>query len=90
LTGTLAPAVAARVRWQRHDLSADPRPAGQWSLILCRNVAIHLSPAHRERVHATLAASLCSGGVLLLGRSESIHARHGLVKIAPNSYRRVR
>ena len=36
--------VRARMRWERRDLAADGPPPGRWRLVLCRNVAIYLSP----------------------------------------------
>ena len=60
------------MRWERRDLSADGPPPGRWRLILCRNVAIYLSPPARRRVYATLVSALSARGVLLLGRSERL------------------
>ena len=83
-------AVRARVRWERRDLVADGPPPGHWRLVLCRNVAIYLSPEARRRVYATLASALSARGVLLLGRSERLidPAVYGLRAIAPHAYGR--
>jgi chemotaxis protein methyltransferase CheR len=83
--------VRARVRWERRDLAADGPPPGRWRLILCRNVAIYLSPAARRRVYATLVAALATRGVLLLGRSERLidPGALGLRPAGPHAYERV-
>jgi chemotaxis protein methyltransferase CheR len=59
-------------------------------VVLCRNVAIYLRADAKERLHERLARALAPGGVLLLGRSESIVApeRIGLEWVAPHAYRR--
>jgi chemotaxis protein methyltransferase CheR len=84
--------VRARVRWEQRDLVRDGPPAGRWRLIVCRNVAIYLTPAARRALHETLAAALASHGVLLLGRSERLldASSFGLRPVAPHAYERVR
>lgn len=79
-----------RVRWERRDLVGDGVPAGRWRLILCRNVAIYLSPAAKRILHESLAGALVPGGVLLLGRSERLPApaSMGLERVGPHAYRR--
>jgi chemotaxis protein methyltransferase CheR len=69
---------------------ADGPPPGHWRLVLCRNVAIYLSPEARPRVYETLASALSARGVLLLGRSERLidPAAYGLRAIAPHAYER--
>ena len=81
----------ARMRWERRDLVADGPPPGRWRLVLCRNVAIYLSPPARRRVYATLVSALGTRGVLLLGRSERLidPAALGLRPVGPHAYERV-
>ena len=81
----------ARMRWERRDLSADGPPPGRWRLILCRNVAIYLSPPARRRVYGTLVSALSARGVLLLGRSERLidPGSLGLRSVGPHAYERV-
>jgi chemotaxis protein methyltransferase CheR len=83
--------VRARMRWERRDLSADGPPPGRWRLILCRNVAIYLSPPARRRVYATLVSALSARGVLLLGRSERLidPGALGLRSVGPHAYERL-
>ena len=82
--------VRTRLRWERRDLLRDGPPVGRWQLVLCRNVAIYLTPAAKHELHALLAGALAPGGVLLLGRSERLHnpAALGLVPAGPRAYRR--
>jgi len=89
--GDYAEDVRARVRWERRDLAADGPPPGRWRLILCRNVAIYLSPAARRRVYATLVSALATRGVLLLGRSERLidPGALGLRPAGPHAYERI-
>jgi chemotaxis protein methyltransferase CheR len=80
-----------RLRWERRDLVRDPAPAGKWSVVLCRNVAIYLSAEAKQGLHERLAGALASGGVLLLGRSERLldPASLGLEQVAPHAYRKL-
>ena len=90
-TADYADEVRARLRWERRDLAADGPPPGRWRLILCRNVAIYLSPAARRRVYGTLVSALSARGVLLLGRSERLidPGALGLRPAGPHAYERV-
>ena len=80
----------AFVRWQRDDLTGAGAPPRRWNLVLCRNVAIYLAPAAKQKLHAALADALACSGVLLLGRSERVAdpASLGLAQIGPHAYRR--
>jgi chemotaxis protein methyltransferase CheR len=86
----MSPTLRARVRWEHRDLVRDGAPPGRWQLVLCRNLAIYLSPAAKRALHETLAGALAPGGVLIVGRSERIAdpASLGLSRIAPHAYRR--
>jgi chemotaxis protein methyltransferase CheR len=86
----VGPALRARVRWEQRDLVTDGPAPGAWDLILCRNLAIYLTPAARDALHVRLAGCLAAGGVLLLGRSERIadHRALGLQIAGPHAYRR--
>jgi chemotaxis protein methyltransferase CheR len=64
--------IRRHARFERRDLIAEPLPDGTWHLIVCRNLAIYLSPPARDVLHRRLAEALAPGGVLLLGRSERI------------------
>src|SRR4051812_12206036 len=88
----ITPALRRQARWERRDLASDPPPPGHWDLVLCRNVAIYLTSAAKARVHATLAAALAPGGVLMLGRSERLSdpAALGLLASERHVYERAR
>jgi two-component system CheB/CheR fusion protein len=55
----------------RHDLTRDP-PFSKLDLITCRNVLIYLEPVLQKRILAAFYWALQSGGILLLGKSESL------------------
>ena len=58
-------------RFERHNL-LDARAAGEWDVVLCRNVLIYLSRERGRSVVEKLADSLRPGGHLLLGASEVV------------------
>ncbi len=70
----LAPAVREMVRFQQLNLlRAEGRvPLGQFHAIFCRNVLIYFDLAAKRRVIRALSQALRPGGVLLVGRSESL------------------
>ena len=72
--------IARRVRescvFSRHDLLRDP-PFSRMSLLSCRNVLIYLD-SMRDSALSRFHFSLNSGGVLLLGKSESAASSPGL------------
>jgi chemotaxis protein methyltransferase CheR len=80
-----------RMRWEQRDLVRDAAPAGKWSAVLCRNVAIYLRPEAKQTLHERLAGALAMGGVLLLGRSERVSDPRslGLEPVGPHAYRKV-
>jgi chemotaxis protein methyltransferase CheR len=89
--GRGAPAAfGANTRWERRDLVHDGPPPGRFDLVLCRNVLIYLSREARSAVHETLVRALGLGGLLLLGRSETLVRPSvlGLEKVGPHLYRR--
>lgn len=66
------PAVRARVRLQRHDLSLSraPPPPGRFDLVACRNTLIYFEPALQRRALDLLLDGLVPGGLLWLGEAE--------------------
>lgn len=61
----------------RHDITRDP-PLVRMDLVSCRNLLIYLVPQVQKRVVANLHAALNPGGVLFLGRSESLPNDDGM------------
>lgn len=66
--------VRAMVRFERHNvMTAAEFPAAD--LILCRNVLIYFAREEQTRILTRFAAALPEGGVLVLGRAESLAGR---------------
>jgi len=84
-------ATRAAVRFEHRDLIAEGPPARSFDLVLCRNVAIYLAKTEQRALHAKLVAALRTGGVLMLGRSETLFdpAALGLERIARHAFRKV-
>lgn len=60
-----------QARFERHNL-LDASLAGEWDVVLCRNVLIYLSRERARAVVERLADALAPGGYLLLGASEVV------------------
>lgn len=75
------------------DLSAQAPPRGLYHLILCRNVVIYFGRATQERVFMGFAEALAPGGILILGKVETLFgpARDRLTLLDPRErvYRRI-
>jgi chemotaxis protein methyltransferase CheR len=80
--------VRRRLRWERRDLVCEEPPPGEWTLVLCRNVAIYFGHEAKLELHSKLSRALVRGGILLLGRSERISEPKalGLKRVAPHAY----
>lgn len=74
------------------NLSSEPPPGRNYQLILCRNVVIYFERATQERVFAAFAEALAPGGILVLGKVETLFgpARERLTLLDPRErvYRR--
>lgn len=57
--------------WARHNLVTDAS-FNEFHLILCRNVLIYFNARLQARAHRLFYTSLAEGGVLVLGRQETI------------------
>jgi chemotaxis protein methyltransferase CheR len=77
--------IRGRVAVLRHDLTRDPPPARLYQLIACRNVVIYFDRAMQERLFAQFADALAPGGLLVLGKVETLvgAARDRLVPVDP-------
>jgi chemotaxis protein methyltransferase CheR len=64
------PELRALLELRRHNLVADPAPAGPFDIVLCRNVLIHFEPRAAGMVLRRLAGALRPGGLLVLGPVE--------------------
>jgi len=69
----------------KHDLTSQPPPAPPYDLVVCRNVVIYFDRAMQERLFTLFADALAPGGVLLLGKVETLFgpARERLVLEEP-------
>lgn len=80
------------VRFHRHDLIEDPPPAPPYDVVLCRNVVIYFDRPTQERLFLRFAESLLPGGLLVLGKVETLlgPARERLELLDPREriYRR--
>jgi chemotaxis methyl-accepting protein methylase len=80
------------VRVLKHDLTSEPAPAPPYDLIVCRNVVIYFDRPMQERLFSLFAEALVPGGMLLLGKVETLFgpARERLVLEEPREriYRR--
>ena len=74
------------------DLNREPPPHRNYQLILCRNVVIYFGRATQERVFLAFAEALAPGGILVLGKVETLFgpARDRLTLLDPRErvYRR--
>jgi chemotaxis protein methyltransferase CheR len=88
--GTPGLAPAGRTRFEVRDVVAQEPPAGAWSVVICRNVAIYLTPESKSLLHSRLASAVAGGGVLMLGRSERLARPDelGLARLGAHIYGR--
>jgi chemotaxis methyl-accepting protein methylase len=64
--------IRARVDIRRFDLTGDARPEATYDLVVCRNVVIYFDRGIQERLMHRFADALVPGGVLVLGKVETI------------------
>jgi len=77
--------VRRRVVVRSLDLSSEPPPRQNYQLILCRNVVIYFGRSTQERVFLAFAEALAPGGILVLGKVETLFgpARERLTLLDP-------
>ncbi|MGH7657983.1 MAG: CheR family methyltransferase, partial [Gemmatimonadales bacterium] len=82
-----------RVRVARLDLHRDQPVAPPYEMIVCRNVLIYFDRAGQDRIFRMFADALNPGGLLVLGKVETIlgpvRDRFELVDLRERIYRRV-
>ena len=76
--------------FERGDLLTMRFPPAAYDLVLCRNVVIYFTEDVRDALHRRLAASLRSGGYLVVGSTERVAAtgENGLELACPFTYRK--
>ena len=65
------PEIRSSITWSRHNLATDAS-FNDFHLIVCTNVLIYFRPSLQEKVHRLFYDSLIRGGILGLGRRESL------------------
>ncbi|WP_022686219.1 CheR family methyltransferase [Sphingomonas phyllosphaerae] len=78
-----SPELLRAIQYRRHNLVVDAPPAGEFDLILCRNVLFYLAPQLREQVLARLAGALRPDGLLLLGAGETVIGQSERLRPSP-------
>lgn len=71
-SGNMRDELRARVNVIRHDLLGDPVPEMGYHLITCRNVIIYFSRTAQSELFEKLYAALKPGGILMLGKVETL------------------
>ena len=73
------------VRVLAHDLTREPPPRPPYDLIVCRNVVIYFERGAQERLFQTFVTALVPGGILVLGKVETLFgpARAQLTLVDP-------
>ena len=69
---TVTTELQALVRFERRDLLRDPAPSAGLQIITCRNVIIYFDRPSQEAVLRRLHDALAPGGVLVLGKVETL------------------
>lgn len=72
LDGQPAQPVRDVLRVLAHDLTREPPPRPPYDLIVCRNVVIYFERQAQERLFQVFVNALAPGGVLLLGKVETL------------------
>jgi chemotaxis methyl-accepting protein methylase len=83
--GQPVPQVRELVHVVQHDLTRERPPHPPYDLIVCRNVVIYFERAAQERLFQVFVDALVPGGVLLLGKVETLFgpARERLTLVDP-------
>ncbi|HWC73422.1 MAG TPA: protein-glutamate O-methyltransferase CheR [Gemmatimonadales bacterium] len=70
--GQPVPRIRERLRVLTHDLTREAPPRPLYDLIACRNVVIYFERDAQERLFQTFVNALAPGGLLLLGKVETL------------------
>jgi chemotaxis protein methyltransferase CheR len=79
------------VRFEQGDLLRVDPAADSFDLVLCRNTVIYFNEDVRDALHGRLAASLRTGGRLVVGATERVSdpVKHALEPESPFVYRKI-
>jgi chemotaxis methyl-accepting protein methylase len=83
--GQPVPRIRGLVQVLAHDLMREPPPRPPYDLIVCRNVVIYFERQAQERLFQVFVDALAPGGLLLLGKVETLFgpARERLTLVDP-------
>ncbi|MGB7212693.1 MAG: protein-glutamate O-methyltransferase CheR [Gemmatimonadales bacterium] len=88
----IVPELRALVDCRRVDLLLDPVPGPSFDLITCRNVIIYFDRTSQERLFTRFVDALAPGGVLVLGKVETLFGpareRLDLIDVRERIFRR--
>ena len=82
----IADRLRAAAFWASGDAAHD-LPAGEWDVVLCRNLVIYLQAHVMESMFRRIAAALSPGGFLVVGKAERPPASLGLTTVSRSVYR---
>lgn len=68
--------IRSMVQFRQQNLLDDYLMLGRFDIVFCRNVLIYFDEATKERITDKMARSLTSGGVLIIGSTESLIDPH--------------
>ncbi|AEA47469.1 CheR family methyltransferase [Archaeoglobus veneficus] len=71
-TFRVKPSIKRKVTFMRHDMIRNAPPASDFDLVLCRNFLIYIEPEYKPKVTENLYLALKKGGILVLGKTESL------------------
>ena len=69
---TISSDLRSAVRFEVHNVTAQPPRPGRFDLILCRNVLLYFSPAARSAAFDRLGQAIAPDGALMLGAGETV------------------
>lgn len=89
----IRPEIRRVVEIRSFDLTRETPPAGHYDLVCCRNVVIYFDRGTQERLLNLFADALATGGILLLGKVETIlgaaRSRYVLLEPRERIYRKI-
>lgn len=66
------PHLKRKINFINNNLVKDSPPAKNFDLVMCRNFLIYVEPEHKPIVAKNIADSLVAGGLLVLGKTETL------------------
>ncbi len=81
---SVVPQVRRMVHFENHDLLREPPPMQHLHMLICRNVIIYFDRRAQERLFGMFREALQPGGILVLGKVETLlgHAREWFTPVS--------